>query len=498
MRDETEPDVAAGGGMVAKENTKAAEAAEIKALLNGRSAVEITVTGLCQVFWDLEERYDLVKWQVNGVHPWPLVRMSLYYSLTRKLGLFENAHPAIRAQFEGPSLVRRMAFLAWFVSSKFRPAPAPRGQWHPAALMMSTRRVGGSEPYTDAVRAELGRDALLLDRPHAKADLRGAFDIDTVRWAFRLLYRKKAIRGFPQDARALCHRLRCDLIERLGVDPGDLAKQCSKVVSNFQPLRDGARDMFQRRGIRTLFITYGYGPNNQALIEGARLAGARVVELQHGFISKYHLGYSWPGQEFVPHMPDELWCFGRYWAETTPLPSSVQTRVIGAPYIARMAAENQQERDPKQVVFNSQGVIGKLLFDIAVETARRRPDLKVIFRLHPSEALDVYETRLVGVGSVPSNFSLSHRTPNIFALQAATGIQVGAFSTTLFEGMALGTRTVAIDLPGIEYMTPAFERGDAILVRDVDELIARIEEAPLAKDPELYYAKPLQRLLDGQ
>lgn len=479
-----------------KHNTKAAEASEIKTLLEGRTPVKTSVSGLCELFWEIEDRHRLVDWKVNGVHPWPLVRMNLYYALTRKLGFFEAAHPAMKSQYKGPSLLRRMSFLTWFLTSKLRRPNKARGTWRPAALMMSTRRISGSEPYTDALRSELGSDALLLDRPHAEGDLRGAFDIDTVRWAFRLLYKKQTIKGFPAEARALCHRVRCDLIAGLGVDPGDLVKQCSKAVASFQPMRNGARDMFARNGTRTLFITYGYGPQNQALIEGARLAGARVVELQHGFISKYHLGYSWPGRQSVPHMPDELWCFGRYWAETTPLPASVSTRVIGAPYIARMAAENRQERDEKQVVFNSQGVIGKLLFEIAVETATRRPDLKVIFRLHPSEALDAYEALLAKVGNAPKNFSLSHRTPNIFALQAATGIQVGAFSTTLFEGMALGTRTVAIDLPGIEYMTPAIDRGDAILVKDVEELVARIDGAPFAKDPELYYATPVRPLLD--
>jgi len=166
------------------------------------------------------------------------------------------------------------------------------------------------------------------------------------------------------------------------------------------------------------------------------------------------------------------------------------------PYVHRLA-QGAGPRDPNRVVFTSQGVIDRRLFDAAVETARRRADLEVIFRLHPSESLGSYEPLMTQAGEVPANFRLSHRTPNIFALLATTGIQVGAFSTTLLEGISLGVRIIVLDLPGaVEYMRPVIERGDALLVRNVDELVGRLDEAPLAGDPEYYYAHPVGRLVE--
>jgi hypothetical protein len=257
------------------------------------------------------------------------------------------------------------------------------------------------------------------------------------------------------------------------------------------------KEICQNLGTKTMFLSNGYGASNMAMLEGARLAGARIIELQHGIISKYHLGYSYPGRASVPHMPDELWCFGQYWIDTTPLPSSMKTRVIGAPYVdaAQRAIESTAPRNPKQVVFNSQGVVGKLILDFAIETALRRKDLKIIFRLHPSEDFSSYQKLLRKYVIIPDNFSLSARMPNIFALQAESGIQVGAFSTTLFEGMALGTRTICLDLPGAEYMNPAIARGDVIKVKSVEELVAQIDYAPVAIDPKIYYATPPDRLL---
>jgi hypothetical protein len=44
-------------------------------------------------------------------------------------------------------------------------------------------------------------------------------------------------------------------------------------------------------------------------------------------------------------------------------------------------------------------------------------------------------------------------------------------------------------------MKPAIERGDALLVHDVDELVEKLDQAPLARNPEYYYAKTAVRLV---
>lgn len=250
--------------------------------------------------------------------------------------------------------------------------------------------------------------------------------------------------------------------------------------------------MFRLCGTRVLYLINAYFQH--AAIEGARRAGARVVELQHGFISRFHLGYSWPGQPEVPYVPDELWCFGRFWFEETPLAAGIQPRVIGAPYLRELARQVDGGRDERMVVFASQGVIGRRLFDAAVTTAMALPELRIVFRLHPSEIEEDYQTLAERVGA-PANFEISHRVPNVFALLAQAAIQVGVFSTTLLEGMALGTRTVVLALPGNEYMRPVIARGDALFVRSAEELIEKLDQAPRCRDPEYYYARPVERLL---
>ena len=123
------------------------------------------------------------------------------------------------------------------------------------------------------------------------------------------------------------------------------------------------------------------------------------------------------------------------------------------------------------------------------------PDRQIIFRLHPSESLGDFERLVAAESDVPTNFELSAREPNIFALLASADTQVGVFSTTLLEGMALGCKTAIVALPGFEYMQRVVERGDASIAKTEADVVECIRTARECKDPSYYYAKQRRRLL---
>ena len=468
----------------------------------------MSIERICQCFWDTEDRLGLREWDVHGVHPWPLMRMQLYYSITQRVGLFDPPHPAVKWRVEksAEEKARQFDLEAFWVAleklhaegrdaSELTGAAATMVRPKPYAIIMATRKLNGSETYSEALRAEIANQSILFDRPLEGGALDGALDFAELVELFRQRYREPDHARFPHEAREKCEDIREAFFVSLGLDLGDLARICHRRVVDYLPIHKGFDIFFSMYPVKTLFLTNAYGTSTGAALSAARKNGAHIVELQHGFISPYHLGYSWPGHPKVPYKPDELWCFGGFWPESTPLAAGMEPRVIGAPYVKALAAQHRTDHDERLVVFTSQGVIGKRLFEVALEFARRRPDYRTIFRLHPSEALEDYEAMRDAAGTVPGNFSISHRTPNIFALLAGAGIQVGAFSTTLFEGMALGTKTVVIEMPGSEYMRPAIERGDVLFVRDVEELIAKIDAAPLAADPDYYYAEPAKPLV---
>ena len=50
-----------------------------------------SVGEICEVFFSLEEKYNLNYWEVQGCFPWQLIRMYLYYDVARRLNTFGSA-----------------------------------------------------------------------------------------------------------------------------------------------------------------------------------------------------------------------------------------------------------------------------------------------------------------------------------------------------------------------------------------------------------------------
>ena len=450
-----------------------------------------SVQKVCEVFWNLESEHALLGWTVGGISVWPLLRMKLYYTITQQLGLFDAPHPALKS-------LRKLARIRGLVQRVLRLATQDhqlRAHWgndHSPryAILLGDRQVEGKDIYVQALCEEVGHSALVLEPSSRHSPSKGSIDFNALRRSLDRRHRTTMTDVDPNTALGPCRHIRQAFKDKLEIDVGDLGDTIRPLVRRFLAESRGFKEFFSTNKVDTLFLVNAY--NRMSVVAGAHTAGARVVELQHGFISRFHLGYSWPGRPEVPYAPDEFWSFGRFWHEHTPLACQTSARIIGAPYV-RTLASAAGERDSDLVVFTSQGVIGRRLFDFALHTARCRPDRRVVFRLHPNELLKFY-VNLLGEGS-PDNFSLSHETPNIFALLASAGTQVGVFSTTLLEGMALGVRTVLINLPGIDYMQPVIARGDALLVKDPQELVDKLDLAPRCRDPDYYYAEPINRLV---
>jgi hypothetical protein len=203
--------------------------------------------------------------------------------------------------------------------------------------------------------------------------------------------------------------------------------------------------------------------------------------LQHGAISPFHLGYSYPGRPVVADQPDELWCFGSYWTEVADLPAGMVTAVAGAPFIEPLPDAGRAAKEPQRVVFLSQGTIGPRLFEFAAWLADARPEYEVVFRLHPSEHAADYSAR--------SGVRISAgQGESTLALLASAGYQVGVATTALFEGMVLGCRTAVAQLPGHEYLLPVVNRGDAVLADSPAALADLLPSAPVCSDSSSYYA----------
>ncbi len=470
------------------------------------STTRPSVEEICECFWKVEKELDLINWKINGVSIWPLIRMHLYGLLTQEYGVFDPPHPVRRQQKSQPyqdpltSLVieqvnarlkgRRNIFQ--FQNSDLESQLSCKD----SAILMSSRKLDGSDPYTEALRKEIGNSCILLDRSDDIEVKAGSINFDLLSNIFYKKYQRSECNLILSSDRIFCQEIRDKFIQNIGCDLPDIVKRAQSALVIFYAIRLGFGILWEIYPIRKFYLTNSYGVIIKAAMVAAQEHGAKVIELQHGVITRFHLGYSWPEQPTVPYSPDELWCFGDYWyREATSLAGNVKGRTIGAPYVKKLAKLSEVKRDPDLVVFSSQGAIGQRLFQIALTVSGMRPDKKFVFRLHPSELLKEYEKMLKASRPAPENLSLSHKNPVVFELLAQASVQVGVFSTTLLEGLTLQTPSIVVKLPGFEYMEPVVNRGDSIIVQDAKELAERLDEAPIPRDSEYYYSEPVEKLV---
>ena len=461
---------------------------------------------ICQKIWDLETQYGLFDHTVGGVHWWTILRVPIYTYLTQALGILDDAHPKKGEPPSSPSKpgaslrgrrTRRLQILLYELYLwRFRMYRNVDFVVFPHGRKV---RVGGHlvDIYTDRLYRESPlKNFLTIDFPFREefSQFSGPFVVrnDKLTTLARLRRRYKGWKPRGEEVESL-NKFEKLFREEFGGNVPIAARAIDK-VRIFLTERAVYGKVFDHIKPKHVFLAVSYF--RTPVIAAAKERGIAVHEMQHGTIAPYHLGYSYPGRPHIPYAPDTLLCFGQFWVETTEFPGNTLPLVIGRTSVIDDMLQKKRPKKQKQIVILSQGALSGDLIRVAVQAAQLKPHLRFIFRLHPSEFKEDVLAKLSDARlEMPENITLSQHERSFYDLLAESDIQVGVFSTALFEGMLLDCRTILLNLPGVEWLKPVVDRGDAIMVETAEELVSRLEEAPRARSID-YYSKPVDSVLD--
>ena len=439
----------------------------------------MTIKEVCQFFWSTEEKHQLLSPAQQQV--WLPLRFSFYYFVTKEIGLFEKSSK------EKISKVQKLksSFTLLYYFLRFNPWLAPSKE---EVLFPSSRKVKGIDIYSNDLMLEKQGRLVVIDSLFKGQQLPNTYSFDYLYHLVSLYVTLVSKFSFlRRQELPFIRSAMNDFQKQFKLNRDKIQDHNFKLYLNFQIMEAIFYSYFRLKKFKRLYIVGAYF--RMEIISAAKRAGVDVVELQHGTITPYHLGYSYPGNPDIAYFPDELQCHGKFWYENTPMPSGTRFTIHPANFITKLSSfRDRPTKHANEVVFNSQGVIGSQIFAFSYQTAKICPELKIIFRLHPNEDLGKYQKLLNDAGGEISNFSLSHRDPNIFALMADAEYVAGAFSTTLFEAMYMGSKIIVIDMTGVEYMEPVLQRGEAILVKTPEDFKQNYKKAKIS-DAEYYYAE---------
>lgn len=221
-----------------------------------------------------------------------------------------------------------------------------------------------------------------------------------------------------------------------------------------------------------------YGRMPMLINEIAKEKGINTIEFQHGTMYREHAAYQYACESEIKQLPDYLFAFSEFWKNNISLPiSSDNIIVTGFPnFEKKMLKYKDAERKDfrKTILFLSQGTIGKYLSKLASEVSRilDSKEYRIIYKLHPSE----YSTwRLELPDLLDTSIEVvDNRGVDLYELFAQSDIQVGAYSTAVFEGMGFGLKTYIYNVGHYDIMIPLIEQGYAQLVTDSNELVEKV------------------------
>jgi len=418
------------------------------------------LSDLCSFIWRLEKSQNLLSANLLRIPYWPMVRMRAFYSLAICMGLYKNPHP-----FE-----RDVRWLLKYVGGVVSNALSNIFKFK----KLSTANI------------------LILEHPRTKKYQNNFIDIYSYFYAKKILNKnpKKSVLILSRTLNGVIDkkdefvRFNIDIIElgRLGIGVvfGHFLPFGHSLLKQIQTNVNSRPDPVCLRKINTIIkkgwiefiftysayrILFFFATNaselvmvdayssRAGLIAAAKKSGLKVLELQHGVIGEYHLGYSYPSSFNLEYLPDELLVWSGYWKGEIEAVWPGNISIFPNYYLLEQKEKykNQHERSANSIVVLSQGTISRQLSKLILDNIKHLSKYKIYYKLHPSEVDNWQSDVSLRMLNKCASFSVVE-SADLFSLFAKCEYQLGVYSTALFEGREFGCKTILANLPGVEYM----------------------------------------------
>jgi hypothetical protein len=418
------------------------------------------------LLFTLEAEHDLFAKRISGVYIWERIRFPVLYRLLQELEI--TGQPQAEGDISKVKTVYRM-LRSVVVRSPFFANPTDVLVWgHERRKQIDDGR--WMDIYCDPVVGAVDESITYLEKLHEGEHLTPTVTED-VRYLDFVQYAGNVLRLFVDDESLLSREdvqtlrtIEGLLKGKFGTSP-DLVGLVGRLLLERRAQLPLYEAILRRVDPDVALLVVSY--HREPFVEACQRRGVPTVELQHGVISRDHLGYSYPGDGVKRTFPDYFFSFGEFWNEAVDLPIPAdRVYSVGYPYLEQQVASRVETASTGPVLFLSQGTIGRRLSRLAVEVAEAYPELEIVYKLHPGE-YSHWQSEYPWLTNAP--FEVVGEAP-LYDLFAESAAQVGVYSTALYEGLCFDLDTYIVDLPGVASMDRLLDSGAAQLVSTPDEL----------------------------
>lgn len=225
-----------------------------------------------------------------------------------------------------------------------------------------------------------------------------------------------------------------------------------------------------------------YNPINMIVNEIAYNKGIATIELQHGTMGQSHIAYNFKNSNHIyKQFPSEIFLFSEYWKNTShiPLPSN-KIKITGFPYFEEQQKKIKVNKTKEKIniLFISQTTIGLELSKFAAQLSEiiDLSKYSITYKFHPAEYLN-WPDRMPWLYSKRNVINIIENTNiTLYNLFSDSDIQIGVYSTGIYEGLGFNLETFIVTLPGWEGMKPLIDGCYAQKVNNPNELLKALGE----------------------
>jgi len=432
---------------------------------------------------DLETKTGALDLKLNNVKIWQALRTPIYYDIAKRAGIFNTIH-TVKNSFS-----ERAAALPSFLYSSLFFNPLFSRKKRDVLVFDHSRKVPENGRYIDIhtqymierfdnenVNYEVFEEQYLNRHFTSKTSRRKHMDFIQICANIYAHFRKTS---FSEIETSRIREIESEILARLNIEM-DLVSLFRFEVSRFKAYCYFYRKIIERRKPRTVYLLVGYG--HPYLIKAAKDLHVETIEIQHGTISEFHLGYYYPhvSKGSLEYFPDKIYLWDDFWKYMCTFPIEEENIIIaGFEHLDRLSSGYHDVNKKKlQIAVISQGSVGPQIAEMILRNIEELKDCTIIYKLHPGEydRWREYDS-LRELQRYPNVEIVDNNRKPLYRILAESQYVVGVYSTAIFESLRFGCRIILLNIAGIEYMYKFAEVRKIPILDKTDSICAHLDSS---------------------
>lgn len=429
-----------------------------------------------EAFLNIENKYNLLYLEVDGIYVWQAARTKIYLSITNMLFSNNEINKTDYKQNRFRDLFRRI-FINSTIYNPFSDFSKIK-----ALVFDSGRKYKDGDSYIDIYTEYFCRDLTKNNTVYSiietnyRADLKKGRSTSNKHIDFILIL-SRVIKSLINpiintNDQKLIKKIENDFLELLNINI-NLYSIFYNEIKTFKSEYPIYKFLFKIRKPEEIYITNS--SEKSSLIRAAKDLNICVNELQHGFISNKDIISNFPNIEndSLSYFPDRFYKWSNLNACTSKLPISEKNiRYFENGHLKKWINKTASiNKNNKLLLVISQPYNSEDIQEFIERNLESLSKYHIIYKIHPIESQTGIQTFKEKVSTRFNNISFILNEESIYILFKKSSYAIGIFSTALFEAPLFNCNVLLLDLPGVDMAFPLIENGNAKLINIKDKLI---------------------------